>query len=528
VTSAPTPPRIFISYRRDDAAGDAGRLADHLNRRFGAGAVFLDIETIDPGTDFVTVLQTTLQQTAAVLVVIGPRWISLRGASGTRRLDDENDYVRLEVEKALGRGIPVVPVLVQGAPLPRSEELPASIAALATRQTAVLDHAEFHADAERLCDRLEAMLGGSRRRPSAWRRWGPLGAGLTVLVLALAVFAALRPSTSDARKENDSGRVTGATNVVDVRAGEVGNLIAQAEAQRRRTQFADALTTLAGARQMAPASEPVRRAQEDVAMEWVRSARLESPEAKFGDTIRPALMVIDASLPTARGERRADLLAHSGWATFLMWRDGNRQLDPGEWYQQALTLDPVNPYANAMLAHWILFREDDVARATKLFDVALRSRRAVETVRDLQWAALGNRRTPEADAERVRVADAMRRESRRLTERQVSALWAPYYFATLSGHDQERQLLLAAVSPDDHISTLKWAFSDYAAGEKSRQQTIRYYVALLNAAAGRMDEAIEDLRQLNKEVAGSPGSFRDAVGAALKELQGARPRRMPR
>ena len=98
--------------------------------------MFLDSETIDPGTDFESVLQTTLQQTAAVLVVIGKRWISLRGDGGTRRLDDEKDFVRLEVEKALERGIPVVPVLVQGAALPRAEELPGALAALATRQLA--------------------------------------------------------------------------------------------------------------------------------------------------------------------------------------------------------------------------------------------------------------------------------------------------------------------------------------------------------------------------------------------------------
>ena len=65
------PPRIFVSYRREDAAGDAGRLADHLTRRFGRGQVFLDIDTIDPGTDFVRVLQSSLRETAAVLVVIG-------------------------------------------------------------------------------------------------------------------------------------------------------------------------------------------------------------------------------------------------------------------------------------------------------------------------------------------------------------------------------------------------------------------------------------------------------------------------
>ena len=116
------PPRIFISYRREDAAGDAGRLADHLNRRFGRGQVFLDIDTIDPGTDFVRVLQSSLRETAAVLVVIGQRWTSVSYSSGVRRLDDAKDFVRLEVEESLGRDIPVVPVLVQGATMPRAEE----------------------------------------------------------------------------------------------------------------------------------------------------------------------------------------------------------------------------------------------------------------------------------------------------------------------------------------------------------------------------------------------------------------------
>ncbi|HEY6614403.1 MAG TPA: toll/interleukin-1 receptor domain-containing protein, partial [Vicinamibacterales bacterium] len=121
------PPRIFVSYRREDAAGDAGRLADHLTRRFGRGQVFLDIDTIDPGTDFVRVLQSSLRETAAVLVVIGQRWTSVSNSSGMRRLDDAKDFVRLEVEESLGRDIPVVPVLVQGATMPRAEDLPASM-----------------------------------------------------------------------------------------------------------------------------------------------------------------------------------------------------------------------------------------------------------------------------------------------------------------------------------------------------------------------------------------------------------------
>ena len=89
--------RIFISYRRDDAAGEAGRLADHLSRRFGTGAVFLDIETIDPGTDFVSVLQTTLAQTAAVLVIVGTRWSSLPAApvaSTTNTTSFDSKWIR--------------------------------------------------------------------------------------------------------------------------------------------------------------------------------------------------------------------------------------------------------------------------------------------------------------------------------------------------------------------------------------------------------------------------------------------------
>src|SRR3954463_2173651 len=153
------PSRIFISYRREDAASDAGRLADHLSRRFGADRVFLDVDAINPGTDFVQVLHTSLQDTAAVLIVIGPRWSSLTGIDGTRRLDQPSDFVRLEVEAALGRTIPVVPVLVQGARMVSAQDLPPSLAALATRQAVTIDNDEFHDDANRLCDRLAPMIG---------------------------------------------------------------------------------------------------------------------------------------------------------------------------------------------------------------------------------------------------------------------------------------------------------------------------------------------------------------------------------
>ncbi len=514
------PPRIFISYRRDDAAGDAGRLADHLNRRFGQNQVFLDIETIDPGTDFVQALHASLQETAAVLVVIGPRWTTARAADGTRRLDDANDFVRLEVEAALSRKVPVVPVLVQGATMPRAEDLPPPLASLATRQAATLDHAEFHDDAERLCQRLATMIGADTPAPaSAIRRWWPAAAA-AALALGLVVFVVVRGSNQEPAVIVDPRNPINGDDATVKDTPRTKELLATASAQRQRNQLAEALATLATARHMAPASSEVRQAQEDVAMEWIRDARVENGKGSFGDAITPALAIVDAALPAATGMRRADLLAHTGWATFLLWRDGDRRLNPSDRYREALSIDPGNPYANAMLAHWILFQDDDkVSDAKRLFDTALQTGRALDAVRTLQWAAYVNSSAPEADAERVRLADAMRRGSEELNARQAQALWGPYYFALPPSHERERRVLLDALPPDDHISTLAWAFDEYAGKDESRRRTIRYYVALLHAKAGQRDQAVNDLRLLQKELARAPGSLRDAVEAALKELQ---------
>jgi tetratricopeptide (TPR) repeat protein len=529
------PPRIFISYRREDAAGDAGRLADHLHRRFGKNQVFLDIDTIDPGTDFVHVLHASLQETAAVLVVIGPRWTSVRDAGGIRRLDSEKDFVRLEVEEALGRSIPVVPVLVQGATMPRAEDLPASLVSLATRQAATLDHAEFHDDAERLCDRLATMLGTDPSTPwSRLRRWWPAAAGVGVLALGLIGYVALPTSNrkttaaTNATSANASDAVGVAEKTAPVEAGaldqtpRVEALLATASAQRQRNQFAEALGTLARARELAPTSTAVRQAQEDVAMDWIRDVRVESGKGSFGEAIAPALAVIDGSVASATGARRADLLAHTGWAIFLLWRDGDRRLSPAEKYREALSVDPKNPYANAMLAHWVLFQDHDkVPEAKRLFDTAVQSGRALDAVRTLQWAGYTNSSTAEATAERVRLADAMRRGNEMLNARQAQSLWGPYYFATPPSREQDRQVLLDALPPDDHISTLGWAFEEYAGKDESRRYTIRYYVALLHEKAGRTDQAGNDLRTLEKELMAAQitGSLRQGVEAALKRLQ---------
>ncbi|OLD51137.1 MAG: hypothetical protein AUI42_00050 [Actinobacteria bacterium 13_1_40CM_2_65_8] len=151
----PPATQIFINYRRDDAASDAGRLYDALSTRFGGNSVFMDVDAIPPGADFAAVINQSVASCDVLVTVIGKNWVGLTDASGRRRLDDEQDLVRLEIEAALERNIRVIPALVQGADMPRLEQLPASIAKLAGRQAFEISHSRWKADVERLITTLE-------------------------------------------------------------------------------------------------------------------------------------------------------------------------------------------------------------------------------------------------------------------------------------------------------------------------------------------------------------------------------------
>src|SRR3954452_9968407 len=113
---------IAISYRREDSTPIAGRLYDRLQGEFGKSSVFMDFDSIPYGVDFREHIRRTLEQVSAIVVVIGPHWNESR--DGVRRLEDSSDFVRFEVKAALERGIAVIPVLVDKAPMPTSEQLP--------------------------------------------------------------------------------------------------------------------------------------------------------------------------------------------------------------------------------------------------------------------------------------------------------------------------------------------------------------------------------------------------------------------
>jgi uncharacterized membrane protein YhaH (DUF805 family) len=158
--------RIFISYRRGDDQAAAGRLYDRLLQHFDREQLFMDVEAIEPGVDFVKSLDEQLAACIAFIAVIGPRWLTVRGNDGNPRLDNATDYVRLEIEAALKRDIRVIPVLVDGASTPRQFDLPPSLRALARRNAVEIAHHRFAADCDNLARHLKLALGISTT-PSA-------------------------------------------------------------------------------------------------------------------------------------------------------------------------------------------------------------------------------------------------------------------------------------------------------------------------------------------------------------------------
>ncbi|CAL96241.1 toll/interleukin-1 receptor domain-containing protein [Azoarcus olearius] len=176
--------RLFVSYRREDAPGHAGRVADGLEQAFGAENVFRDVDDIAPGADFAAVIDRALAGTVAVVVVIGPNWLA-PGPDGVPRLAAPDDFVRHEIELALAADKPLLPVLVNGARMPAAAALPSSIRGLAERQAIALGDLDWKRDFDRLRDALAPLLGAGE--PPEARRVVLL-AGVALAMAALGLW----------------------------------------------------------------------------------------------------------------------------------------------------------------------------------------------------------------------------------------------------------------------------------------------------------------------------------------------------
>ena len=150
---------IFISYRRSDSADIAGRIDDRLTGRFGRNLIFKDVDSIPLGLDFKEYLDEKVSECSVFLAIIGDRWLEAGDETGVRRLNDPADFVRIEIESALKRGIPVIPLLVRGAQMPMEGQLPDGLKKLAYRNGIPIRHdPDFHRDMDRLIAALEKHI----------------------------------------------------------------------------------------------------------------------------------------------------------------------------------------------------------------------------------------------------------------------------------------------------------------------------------------------------------------------------------
>src|SRR6266536_793504 len=172
---------IFINYRRDDSKGMSGRLYDRLAHAFGRTNIFMDVDHIPPGVDFVNHLNNQVAACEVFIAVIGPNWLDARNEEGNQRLHAPDDFVAMEIAAALSRDIRVIPLLVDGARMPKASDLPEPLKPLVRRHAVDLRHDHFGRDADALIEKIrEAFRAKPAMRPQ-WRAAAGIVAALLLL-----------------------------------------------------------------------------------------------------------------------------------------------------------------------------------------------------------------------------------------------------------------------------------------------------------------------------------------------------------
>jgi membrane-associated protease RseP (regulator of RpoE activity) len=180
--------KIFINYRRDDSAGTAGRLHDRLAQTFGRNNLFMDVDHIPAGVDFLEYLHSQVAACDVFLAVIGPNWLNAKDERGRRRFDNPDDYVTIEIAAALARNIRVIPVLVDGARTPKADRLPDSVKPLVRRNAVEVRNTHFGRDAESLASKVGEALKGARPATGRWPFLASAAARLMVAGSAMALL----------------------------------------------------------------------------------------------------------------------------------------------------------------------------------------------------------------------------------------------------------------------------------------------------------------------------------------------------
>jgi TIR domain len=192
--------KVFLCYRREDSGGYAGRIQDQLAQALGSDVLFMDVDAIPLGANFVRVLHDEVAKCEVLLAVIGRNWIDARDEHGNRRLENPNDFVRVEIGAALQRNIPVVPILVDGATIPDVRQLPKELEELSFRNGIDVRLASFHNDVSRLIQGLKRQLNidiKRRQEIGSLAFFCAIGGGLLYIPFAFLFFLVWHLATVD-------------------------------------------------------------------------------------------------------------------------------------------------------------------------------------------------------------------------------------------------------------------------------------------------------------------------------------------
>ena len=280
---------VFISYRREDVEGHAGRLFQDLTAQFGKDAVFMDVAAIEPGRDFRRIIDQQVASCGVLLAMIGKGWLDAKNEKGLRRLDEPTDFVRLETASALKRDIPVIPVLVHGGKMPRAEDLPDDLKDLAYRNGVELTHARWDSDVQLLVKALRPYVGRAGKEPGSANSTPPAEAtpvkletgGKAPVSGANELRRVVTTATTEPAKKSWFAILVTSAAVIAVAVGGYLSYekfsAEKAEPERLRSEAAMAKSAVAAAKAAAEKGTAERAATEKAAAE---RAAAEKPDAE--------------------------------------------------------------------------------------------------------------------------------------------------------------------------------------------------------------------------------------------------------
>ncbi len=261
--------------------------------------------------------------------------------------------------------------------------------------------------------------------------------------------------------------------------------------------------------------------QVDIAMDWLDNMQVGEGET-FAGTAAPLIPILDEAIGTTEGQRKADILAHRGWADFLRSTDSGLQYTPDSYYDRALKIDPANVYAHTMWGHWMTWMHGDLDEARKHFKEALAGGRARPYVRRLQVAAMENTGEDEGKLEILRVAHDMWEHKEEITKEVRRPVRTVYTFTCGLLDRNEVDKLVKALPEREHISLIHGLFSHPVRGEDPSPWW-EPCVAKLQEKAGMNEDARKSYRSLRASYSpGDPGW--NMANDAIKRLSSAKPK----